>query len=375
MNRKSAEERSRSIIRVSWTGILVNLLLAGFKAFVGLTSHSVAITMDAVNNLSDSASSIITIVGTHLANKAPDRKHPFGHGRGEYLTAMLVSVLLLFAGVASLAESVRVILHPVVPEYSIPNLVIVAVSVGAKVLLGRYFVAQGRQYNSESLRNAGKDALFDSILSSATLLAAILHLTLGLSLEAWLAAVISCFILKSGAEMLYNTVSELLGERISLSLARAIKQTIAGFPEVKSVCELILNNYGPDTYSGTVHVEVADTLTALELDKMSREIIDQVYREHHVLLTSVGIYALNTRDSESVRMHDRIAALIAGRPEILQIHGFHLDREKRILRFDLVISFDVRNRQEVYDAVVREIGQAFPDYTLDVTMDTDFSES
>ena len=347
MNRKSAEERSRSIIRVSWTGILVNLLLAGFKAFVGLTSHSVAITMDAVNNLSDSASSIITIVGTHLANKAPDRKHPFGHGRGEYLTAMLVSVLLLFAGVASLAESVRVILHPVVPEYSIPNLVIVAVSVGAKVLLGRYFVAQGRQYNSESLRNAGKDALFDSILSSATLLAAILHLTLGLSLEAWLAAVISCFILKSGAEMLYNTVSELLGERISLSLARAIKQTIAGFPEVKSVCELILNNYGPDTYS----------------------------REHHVLLTSVGIYALNTRDSESVRMHDRIAALIAGRPEILQIHGFHLDREKRILRFDLVISFDVRNRQEVYDAVVREIGQAFPDYTLDVTMDTDFSES
>ena len=187
-------EREKVIVRTSVIGIVVNILLAGFKAFVGILSNSVAVVMDAVNNLSDALSSVITIIGTRLAGKKPDKKHPLGYGRIEYLSAMIISVIVLYAGVTSLVESVKKIIHPETPDYSAVSLLIIAVAVGAKIFLGQFVKKQGEKVKSDSLIASGSDALFDSIISASTLVAALIYLFAGVSLEAWLGTVISVFI-------------------------------------------------------------------------------------------------------------------------------------------------------------------------------------
>ena len=220
------EHRDAVIIRTSVIGIIANVLLAAFKAFIGLASNSIAIVMDAVNNISDAASSVITIVGTKLAGREPDKKHPFGYGRIEYLSAMIISVLVLYAGVTAFTESVKKILHPETPDYSVVSLVIVAVAVVVKILLGRYVKSVGEKVNSDSLVNSGEDATLDSIISAATLIAAVIYLIFHVSLEAWLGAMIAVVIIKSGIEMLRDTLSKILGERADAELAREIKKTL-----------------------------------------------------------------------------------------------------------------------------------------------------
>ena len=176
------EERSRVIVRTSVLGILANIGLAGFKAAAGLVSGSIAIVLDAVNNLSDAASSVITILGTKLAARQPDKKHPFGYGRIEYLSAMIIALLVLYAGITAFSESVKAILHPSEPDYTPVTLVIVAVGVLVKILLGRYVKQTGERVHSDSLVNSGEDASMDAIISASTLVAAVLWLLLHISL-------------------------------------------------------------------------------------------------------------------------------------------------------------------------------------------------
>ena len=213
--------REKIIVRTSIIGIVANIFLAAFKAVIGLMSNSIAIVLDAVNNISDAGSSLITIIGTKLAGREPDKKHPFGYGRIEYLSAMVISVIVLYAGVTSLVESVKKIITPETPEYTTTSLVIVGIAVLVKIVLGRYVKSVGLKVNSDSLVNSGEDATLDSVISASTLVAAAVFLIAGISLEAWLGAVISLVIVKSGIEMLKDTVSRLLGERNDPTLRTA----------------------------------------------------------------------------------------------------------------------------------------------------------
>ena len=371
----AAASRSRTIIRTSVIGIAANLFLAAFKAVIGLGVHSIAIVLDAVNNVTDAASSLITILGTHLAGKAPDRKHPFGYGRVEYLSAMLISVLVLYAGVTALTESIKKILHPETPDYTVVSLVIVAVGVLVKIFLGRYVRHIGKKVNSQSLVNSGTDAMLDSVISASTLVAAGLFLWLGVSLEAYLGAVISLFILKSGVDMLRETISQLLGERADTDVAKAIKETALSFPNVTGVYDLVLNNYGPDAFNGSLHIEVPDTYTANELDELIRAITVKVYQEHNVILTAVGVYSVNTKDDSVIEKREAISAMVLQNEYVLQMHGFYVNEEKKKIRFDLIISFDAKDRVAVYNEILREVQSAYPDYTFEVVLDTDFCES
>ena len=200
--------RERQIIRTSIIGIVTNVLLAGFKAAVGLLSNSIAIVLDAVNNLSDALSSAITIIGTKIAGKKPDKKHPMGHGRAEYITSAVISLIVLYAGFTSLIESVKKIISPETADYSTVTLIIVAVAVAVKLILGKYVSSQGKKYNSDSLVASGKDAMFDSVISFSTLVAAGGFLIWGLSVEAYLGVLISIVIIKSGVEMIRDSISQ-----------------------------------------------------------------------------------------------------------------------------------------------------------------------
>ncbi len=371
---KTAGQRDRIIVRTSILGILANMFLAAFKAAVGIMTRSIAITLDAVNNLSDAGSSLITIIGTKLAAREPDKKHPFGYGRIEYFSAMIIAVLVLYAGVTSFTESVKQILHPETPDYTVPALIIVTAGIIVKILLGRHVKHVGEQVNSDSLVNSGSEASLDAVISASTLAAAFIFLKTGVSLEAWLGAVISVIIIRSGIEMVQDTLSRLLGENADAELGRAIKATVIGFPEVRGAYDLVLNNYGPEAFNGSIHIEVPDTCTASDLDELIRNITVKVYKEHHVVLTAIGVYSVNTGDAAAVQMREKIYAAVFAREYILEVHGFYVNEEKKSIRFDVVISFDAPDRRAVYQQVYDEIHAMYPDYDLRIALDTDFSE-
>ena len=372
--KQESETREKTVVRTSIIGIIANVFLAGFKAFVGLMTNSIAITLDAVNNISDAGSSVITIVGTKLAGKEPDKKHPFGYGRIEYLSAMIISVIVLYAGITSFVESVKLIINPETPDYNTISLVIVAVAVVVKILLGRYVKSVGVKVNSDSLINSGEDATLDSIISASTLVAAGVFLIFHISLEAWLGAVISIVIVKSGIEMLRETISHILGERNDSELAKSIQNTVLSFPDVQGAYDLVLNNYGPDNWNGSIHIEVPDTYSADRLDQLIREITMKVLCDHHVILTAIGVYSMNTKDEDIIRAKEKVQNIVFAHEYVRQMHGFYLLKDQKTMRFDIVISFEAKDRKAVYSVVVDDVQKAFPDYELQVTMDTDFTE-
>ena len=366
--------REKTIVRTSIIGIIANVFLAAFKAVIGLAANSIAIVLDAVNNISDAGSSLITIIGTKLAGREPDKKHPFGYGRIEYLSAMIISVIVLYAGVTSFTESVKQIIHPETPDYSTLSLIIVGVAVVVKIVLGRYVKSVGKKVNSDSLVNSGEDATLDSVISASTLVAAGIFLIFGISLEAWLGAVISLIIIKSGVEMLKDTISQILGEKNDPELAKSIKKTVTSFPGVHGAYDLVLNNYGPDAWNGSIHIEVPDTYSADQLDRLLRNIQTTVYQEHQVILTAIGVYSMNTKDEEVIAAQKRVREIVFAHEYVRQMHGFYLVKEPKSMRFDLVISFDAKDRRAAFAEAVADVQKAFPDYVLQTAMDTDFAE-
>jgi len=368
------QDRDSIIVRTSIIGIVANVFLAAFKAIVGILSNSIAIVLDAVNNLSDAMSSVITIVGTKLAGRRPDKKHPLGYGRIEYLSATIISVIVLYAGVTSFVESVKKIISPEKADYSTVTLVIVAAAVIVKIILGRHVKSVGEKVNSESLIASGTDATLDSIISASTLVAAAIYMSLGISLEAWLGAVISIVIIKSGIEMLRDAVSQILGERADASFTKAIKMTIAGFPEVNGAYDLILHDYGPDTYTGSVHIEIPDTMTAGDIDKLTRKIRRKIYQEYKVMLEGVGVYSINTKNDKPHAMMETCRKIVMSQEHVLQMHGFYVDEELKNITFDMVISFKANNREAILKEVIEQIREVYPDYEVTIAADADFSD-
>ena len=287
---------------------------------------------------------------------------------------MIISVIVLYAGITSLVESVKQIVHPETPDYNTVSLIIVAVAVAVKILLGRYVKSVGVKVNSDSLINSGEDATLDSVISASTLVAAGIFLIFHISLEAWLGAVISLVIIKSGIEMLRDTISQILGEKNDPELARSIKKTVVSFPEVQGAYDLVLNNYGPDTWNGSIHIEVPDTYSADRLDQLIRDIQTAVYKQHQVILTAIGVYSMNTRDEEIIETQKKVREIVFSHQYVKQMHGFYLIKDQKAMRFDIVVSFDAEDRKAVYEDVLADVQQAFPDYTLQVAMDTDFAE-
>ena len=364
--------RDKVIIRTSIIGILANVLLAAFKAAVGIASNSIAVVLDAVNNLSDALSSIITIVGTKLAGKLPDKRHPLGYGRIEYISAMIVSGIVLYAGITSAVESVKKIIHPEKPEYSVISLVIIAVAVVVKIVLGRYVKAKGEEVNSGSLVASGSDAMFDAILSASVLACAIIFMITGISLEAFVGAVISVIIIKSGVEMMIETLNEILGVRADQETTDRIKELLTGEEEVQGAYDLIMFNYGPDKNLASVHLELPDTMSVREVDRLTRKLERKVYKETGIVLVAVGVYSYNTGDDEAARIQKDVRERVLAHDWAVQLHGFYVDVETKEMTFDVVISFDISPR-EALSALYEEMKKAYPDYKIVIAPDVDVS--
>ena len=365
--------REKTIVRTSVIGIVTNLLLVGFKAFVGLMSNSIAIILDAVNNLSDALSSVVTIIGAKLGAKQPDKKHPLGYGRIEYLSSMIVAALVLYAGITSLVESIKKIFHPEAADYGTVTLVIISVAIVVKLLLGLYVKKQGKKVNSGALAASGSDAMFDAILSASVLASAIVYLVWGVSLEAYVGVIIAGFIIKAGIEMMIETLNDIIGKREDAEITKELKQIICEEEAVLGAYDVTLFNYGPNKNYGSVHVELPDTLTVDEVDHITRRIQTNVFHKTGVILTGIGVYSYNTSNDEAAQMRNRIQQTVLSHEWALQMHGFYADTEQKTLRFDVVMSFDV-DRKEAMETLDQEIRGLDPDYEILIVPDVDIAD-
>ena len=230
--------------------------------------------------------------------------------------------------------------------------------------------AQGEKVHSGSLIASGSDAMFDAILSSSVLASAIIFMVSGLSLEAYVGAVISVIIIKSGVEMMSETLNDILGTRADRETTSEIKKILTAEKEVRGAYDLIIHNYGPDKNVASVHIELPDTMTINEVDKLTRNIEAKVYRETGIILTGIGIYSYNTSDDEAAKIRNAVQKTVLEHDWALQMHGFYADTANKTIRFDVVISFDI-DRAEALDILTREVQPQFPDYSLQIVPDID----
>jgi cation diffusion facilitator family transporter len=366
--------REKTIVKTGIIGIVANVLLASFKALVGLSVHSTAMVLDAVNNFSDVLSSLVTIIGTKIASKKPDKKHPLGHGRVEYLAQMIIAALIIYAGITALWESIKKIIEPVEAEHSAASLAVISVAIVVKVFLGLYVREQGKKAKSDLLISSGTDALFDAILSMAVLISAVILILFKFNIEAYVSVIISVFILKAGIEIIIEAVDDMLGHRVETEYTKKVKESVLTFPEVHGAYDIVLHNYGPDRYLGSLHIEVDDTMTADKIDSLTRNIYDRVFKDTGIILTAVGIYSRNSSDDKLMKMRNDITELVVDHKHILQLHGFYVDEERKRITFDVVVDFDEQDREGLIEHIIGDVKKVLPEYDVVVAIDSDISD-
>ena len=370
--------REKEIIKTSIIGIIANFFLVGFKAFVGFFAGSISIIMDALNNLTDALSSVITICGTKLSNKRPNKKHPYGYGRIEYITSTLIAFLILFAGGMAIYESVKSIVdhfkYGTMPEFEIYSIVIIAVAIIAKIGIGLFFIKKSKKTESDALNASGKDALFDSILSTSTLIGMLVAKLFGFYVEGYLGIVIGALIIRSGVEVLKESLSWIIGNRFDKDLVNNIKNDINQVEGVIGSFDLILNSYGHNKNIGSVHIGVKDDLTSKEIQEIERNVTYLMYTKYNTIMT-VGIYAENINDEESKLIYNGVQEIVKEYKQVLQMHGFYVDKSKKLINFDLVISFEDDKPFETIQKIKEEVSKNNPEYMIIINYDQDFSLS
>lgn len=374
MNKMSSEARNKKIIKTSIIGIIANFILVIFKVAVGFLSGSIAIILDAVNNLSDTLSSIVTIAGVKFANRAPDKNHPLGHGRFEYLGTAMIATVISYIGFTAIFESIGKIINPNEVNYTFITFLVVSVSVIIKILIGRYYKKIAKQVDSDSLKNSGFDAMMDALISAATIVAGLIYVIWGISIEAYLATLISVFIIYSGFRMLRESFSVILGERVDSDLSRRIKQAICEIDGVYGAYDLLIHDYGTGRSYASVNIDVLDTLSVVEVDDISREVRRLVGQRFHIYVSSVGIFPINTKDKHTVEVRNNIKSMMLMNDHIRQIHGFRIDEKAKEITFDVVIDFSVEDQNALRRRIIKELKRVYPDYHFVISIDLDFSD-
>ena len=366
-------DRNQRIIRTSIVGVVANVLLATFKATVGVAANSIAIVMDAVNNLTDVLSSVITIVGTKLSERPADHEHPFGHGRIEYFSAIIIAIIVLMAGLGSLIESVKKIIEPSEPQYTSVTLTVIIVAIAVKLVLGRYVKNTGEELKSDALIASGADALFDAVVTLATLVSAGIMLLWDINLDGIFGTLISLVILKAGYEMLVSPINELLGSRISPEFVAALKQEVMSFDKVYGVFDIIMNSYGPDTIIGSLHITVPDTMTAHEIHQLTRSISQRIYEKFHVILT-VGIYAVHASASAVGKLQEEVMGYLSSHEHVFQVHAFFYYEDRNLITVDVVPDDTITDSSRFVKQLLDELHERFPDYNFSLIADHNYSE-
>ena len=369
--RQEPDSREGTVVAVSGLNILVNLIFAAIKVVIGLAVSSIAIVSEGVNNATDSATSLITIVGTKLSAKHPTEKHPFGFGRIEYLTSLLISVLILFTGAELMESSVKRIFEPQEMSISYVTMAIIAVSALVKLALGLYTIKEGRRVDSSSLVALGTECRSDSVVSVITLVTALVFLVFHVSLDAYAGIIMSLIVLKAGFEVLKETLSDILGQAGEKELAQELYRIIRAEPLVLNAADMMLHNYGPDAYSGSVNVEIDHSKTVGEVYAALHELQLRIMHEKHITMV-FGIYAVDGDHAQIRQLREQVAAFVREQKHVTSYHALYIHPNGKDLYVDLVVDYDLADWEALRKEFTAYMAELYPDKHLELVIETNY---
>ena len=369
--RQEPDSREGTVVTVSGLNILVNLIFAAIKVVIGLAVSSIAIVSEGVNNATDSATSLITIVGTKLSAKHPTEKHPFGFGRIEYLTSLLISVLILFTGAELMESSVKRIFAPQEMSISYVTMAIIAVSALVKLALGLYTIKEGRRVDSSSLVALGTECRSDSVVSVITLVTALVFLVFHVSLDAYAGIIMSLIVLKAGFEVLKETLSDILGQAGEKELAQELYRIIRAEPLVLNAADMMLHNYGPDAYSGSVNVEIDHSKTVGEVYAALHELQLRIMHEKHITMV-FGIYAVDGDHAQIRQLREQVAAFVREQKHVTSYHALYIHPNGKDLYVDLVVDYDLADWEALRKDFTAYMAELYPDKHLELVIETNY---
>lgn len=332
------EARTKAGAAGSCVGVGVNVLLAGVKLIVGVITGSVAIVADAANNFGDALSSLVSLVTIHLAGKAPDPEHPFGHGRMEYIGALGVSMLILLMGIELLKSAAESILSPAVPAFGAVPVLIMLLSIGGKLWLFRFYRRLGARIDSAPLLAAAKDSLGDVAATGAVVLSMLVGLIFGLAIDGWMGLAVALLVLKVGIEVFRDTLNSLLGGNTNPELGRQILSILEGYDQVLGTHDLMIHDYGPGRCVASVHAEVPADGNILDLHEMIDRAEQEISSTLHLPIC-IHMDPIVTGDPDTDRMHHALSAHLAATHPGFSLHDLRRvpGQERVNIVFDVAV--------------------------------------
>lgn len=355
----------------SYIGIVVNLIIAIIKISVGLVIASMAIVSEGINNASDALSSLLTLVGTKLAAMKPTHNYPFGFGRIEYLTSLLIGIIILVAGAELLIDSCKLIFTPSVPEISYATLALIAISAIIKLAISSMQISEGRRVGSDSLIAVGKEGQQDSLGSVITLASGLLFLLWGYNIDAYASLLISLMVLKVGLEVLYETIKNLLGHPADKELADRLYQVIRSEPLVINAADMLLHNYGPDRYSGSVNIEIDHKVPLGEIYKIIHALQLRIMYEFHIVMV-FGLYAVDNDNPAMKAMRQRIAEFISTHEHLYAYHALYIDEAEKSIYIDFLVDYELQDWHKLRREFKEYMQQHYPGYKIELVIETEY---
>lgn len=369
--RLDPENRDDIITATSGLGIVANIVLATTKVIIGLLASSIAIISEGINNFADVLSAVLTLLGSKLAQKHPDEKHPFGYGRTEYLVSLIISVLILVTGIEMVISSVKLIFEPKELNISYLALAIVAGSAIVKFLLGTYTIKMGKKADSGALVGVGVDGRNDAFASIITLVSSLAFLLFHVSIDAYAGILISLLILKAGFELLKDTIGDLLGRPGEHDLAVALYKEIRATDGIISAADMMLHNYGPDAWSGSVNVEIDHEKTVGEIYQFLHELQLRIMHEHNVTMV-FGVYAVDEDHANSKELRKCIAGFVKKQELIKSYHAVYVNEKEHTIYCDFIVSYKLKDWDGLRQEFLDYICPMYPDYQIELTIETEF---
>ncbi|MBQ0059788.1 MAG: cation transporter [Lachnospiraceae bacterium] len=369
--KQDPESRDSIITMTSGLGIVVNLLLASIKIVIGLISGSIAIASEGANNAADVLSSVLTLIGTKIAGKHPDKEHPFGYRRIEYLTGLIVAVLVLVTGIQMLIDSAKLIIHPEEMNVSYLMIGLIALFAVVKFVLGVYTIKMGKKADSAALEGVGVDCRGDSFASLVTIAATLIFLIFHISLDGIAGVIISLLIIKAGYEILSDTLSELIGRAGEKELAAKLYKEIRGTEGIVAAVDMMLHNYGPDAWSGSVNVEVDHNMSVGEIYQILHKL--QLHIMHEYAVTMVfGIYAVDNDNPKLKEMRKVIGSFIREYEGVNSYHALYIEPDTNQLYCDFIVSYDLTDWDALRASFESYMKEKYPQYELNLVIETEF---
>ena len=365
------KERNKVIIRTSVTGVVVNVAIAAVKIVAGLLASSIAILSEGVNNAADALTSVLTLVGTKLAGRHPDAKHPFGYGRIEYLTGLVIAAIILVSGFQMLSEAVKHVFNPEPLAISYVSLGVVAVSAVVKFALALYTIARGKAASSEALVGVGLECRADSYVSVVTIATAVLFLLTGISIDAYAGIVMALVIIKAGVEVGLKTMSELIGRPGEKELAAKIYALVRQTPGVVGAADMMLHNYGPGAWSGSVNVEIDHAKSVGEVYAFLHELQLRIMHEEKVTMV-FGVYAVDNDHEESKRVREAVLEYVRQQEHVKSFHAIYLEPGTNRIYCDLIVGYGLKDWDALREDFTAYMKDRFPANEIALTIETEF---